>query len=165
MRVMTYPRPTLKLIFVRIRGPWNQLDFNLDIIDIQKTETSTFHLYAWQIPVAAEVYMKFDLTHWGRVTHISVITLTIIVLGKGLSPDRFQTIIWTNAGILLIRPLGTNFSEILMEIHTFSFRKMHLKMPLGKCRSFCLDINVLTVSLPLVCWIVFKNIKYASTMI
>ena len=29
-------------------------------------------------------------------------------------------IFWTNAGILLIVPLGTNFNEILSEIHTFS---------------------------------------------
>ena len=32
----------------------------------------------------------------------------------------------TNAGILFIGPLETNFSEILIEIHTFSFKKMHL---------------------------------------
>ena len=32
---------------------------------------------------------------------------------NGLAPDRRQAIIWTNAGILLIGPLGTNFSEIL----------------------------------------------------
>ena len=37
-----------------------------------------------------------------------------------------QAIIWTDAGILLIGPLGTNFSEILIEIHTFSFKKKHL---------------------------------------
>ena len=29
-----------------------------------------------------------------------------------LSPGRRQAIIWTNAGILSIEPLGTNFSEI-----------------------------------------------------
>ena len=29
---------------------------------------------------------------------------------NGLSPDQCQAIIWTNAGILLIGPLGTNFS-------------------------------------------------------
>ena len=54
-------------------------------------------------------------------------------------------IIWTNAGILLIRPLGTNFSEILIEIHTFLFKKMHLKMPSAKWRPFCHRLNVLTV--------------------
>ena len=42
-----------------------------------------------------------------------------------------QAIIWTDVGILLIGPLGTNFSEILIEIYTFSFRKMHLKMEDG----------------------------------
>ena len=36
-------------------------------------------------------------------------------------------IIWTNAGILSIGPLGTNFSGILSEINVFSFKKMHLK--------------------------------------
>ena len=47
---------------------------------------------------------------------------------------RRQAIIWTNAGILLIGPgpLGTNFSEILIEILTFSFKEMKLKMSSGK---------------------------------
>ena len=40
----------------------------------------------------------------------------------------YQAIIWTNAGILLIGPLGTNFNEILIEIYLFSFKKMLLKM-------------------------------------
>ena len=69
------------------------------------------------------------LTHWGRVTHICVSKQTIIGSDNGLSPDRRQAIIWTNAGLLLIGPLGTNFREILIEILTFSFKKM-----LWKCR-------------------------------
>ena len=84
------------------------------------------------------------LTHWGRVTHICVSKLTIIGSDNGLSPGRPQAIIWTNVWILLIRTLGTNFSEILSEIHTFSFKKMHLKMSSGKWRPFCLGLNVLT---------------------
>ena len=52
------------------------------------------------------------LTHWGRVTHICVGKPTIIDSNNGLSPGRRQAIIWTNAEILLIRPLGTKFSEI-----------------------------------------------------
>ena len=47
---------------------------------------------------------------------------------NGLSPDRRQAIIWTNAGILLSGPLGTIFSEIRIKIQNFSFTKMHLKM-------------------------------------
>ena len=60
-------------------------------------------------------------THWGRVTHICVSKLTITGLDNGLSLGRHQAIIWTNAGILLIGPLGINFSEILIEIQTFWF--------------------------------------------
>ena len=59
-------------------------------------------------------------SHWGRVTHICVTKLTIIGSDNGLSPGRRQAIIWTNAGILLIRPLGTNFNEMLIEILAFS---------------------------------------------
>ena len=78
-------------------------------------------------------YRKF-LTHSGRVTHICVSKLTIIGSDNGLSPDRRQAIIWTNDGLLLIGPLGTNFSEILIEILTLSFKKMRLKMSSAKWR-------------------------------
>ena len=63
---------------------------------------------------------------------------------NGLSPDRRQAIIWTNAGILLIGTLGTNFSEILFEIHIFSLKNIYLKMSSGKWHSFCLGLNVLS---------------------
>ena len=75
--------------------------------------------------------------------HLCVGNLTIISSDNGLSPGRPQAIIYTNAGILLIGPLGTNFNEMLIEIHTFSFKKLHLKMS-GKF--FCLGLNVLSAS-------------------
>ena len=84
-----------------------------------------------------------ELSHWGRVTHICVSKLTIIGSDNGLAPGRHQAIICTNAGILLIGPLGTNFIEILIAIETFSFKKKHLKMSSGKCRPFCLGLNEL----------------------
>ena len=77
------------------------------------------------------------------MTHTCVGKLTIIASDNGLSPGRRQAIIWTNAGILLIGPLGTKFNGILIEIHTFSFKKMHLKMSSAKWRPFCLGLNVL----------------------
>ena len=83
------------------------------------------------------------LTHWGRVTHICVSKLPIIGSNNGLAPGRHQIIIWTNDGLLLIGPLGTNFSEILIGIQTFSFKKMHLKMSSAKWRPVCLGLNVL----------------------
>ena len=83
------------------------------------------------------------LTHWGRVTHICVSDLTSIGSDNGLSPGRRQAIIRTNAAILLIRPLGTNFSEFLVAILIFSFKKMRLKESSAKRRPFCLDLNEL----------------------
>ena len=66
------------------------------------------------------------------MTHICVSNPTIIGSNNGLSPIRRQAVIGTNAGILLIQPLGTNFSEMLIEIHIFSLKKMHSKWSSGK---------------------------------
>ena len=68
------------------------------------------------------------LTHWGRVTHICVSKLTIIGSDNGLSPGWHQAIIRTNTELLLIGSLGTNYSEILIKICSFSIKKMHLKL-------------------------------------
>ena len=87
-------------------------------------------------------WMK-TLTHWGLMTHICVGNLSVIGSDNGLSPHRYQAIIWTNAVILLIAPLGTHFTEILIEMHTFSFKKMYLKMSSTKSRLFCLSLNEL----------------------
>ena len=75
------------------------------------------------------------------MTHICVDSLTINGSDDGLSPGQYQAINWTNAGILLIGPLWTNFREIVIELHTFSFKKMHFKMLSGKCWPFCLGLN------------------------
>ena len=83
------------------------------------------------------------LTHWARVTHTCISKWTIIGPDNSLSPDRCQAIIWTNAGILLTGPLGTNFSDISIKIHKLSFKKMHLEMSV-KWRPFCLGLNVLS---------------------
>ena len=83
-----------------------------------------------------------SLTHWGRVTHICVSKPTTIGSDNGMWPGRRQAIIWTNAEILLIGSLGTNFSEILIENKTFSFKKIPLIMSSGKWRPFCLGLNV-----------------------
>ena len=83
------------------------------------------------------------LTHWGRVTHICVGSLTVMGSENGLLPGRRRAIIWTNAGISSIGTLGKNFSENLSEIRTFSFKKMNFEMS-GNWGPFCLGVNVLT---------------------
>ena len=84
------------------------------------------------------------------MTHICVSDLTSIGSDNGLSPGRRQAIIRTNAGILLIRPLGTNFSEFSVEILIFSFKKMRLKVSSAKRRQFCLGLNVLKMNIRVV---------------
>ena len=102
-------------------------------------------LVYWQRCQLSLMYglLTISLLHWGKVTHICVSKLTIIGSDNGLSPGQRQAIIWTNAGILLIWPLGTNFSEISIDIQTFLFKKIHFKMSSGKWRPFCLGLNVL----------------------
>ena len=69
------------------------------------------------------------------------VNLSYLVDDNGLSPGRRQTIIWTNNVILLIWSFGTKFSDIIIEIHIFSFEKRHLNMSSAKCRTFCLGLN------------------------
>ena len=111
-------------------------------VDFYQTDNIVMTHNIWALHAHAWV-MHAPLTHWGRVTHICVSRQTIIGSDNGLSPGRRQAIIWTNAGILLIGTLRTNFSEILIEIRIFSFKKMGLKVSSAKWRSFCLGLNVL----------------------
>ena len=64
------------------------------------------------------------LTHWGRVAHTCVGNLTIIGSDNGLSPGRRQAINWTSAGILLIGPLRTNFSEMVYRNSNIFFQQI-----------------------------------------
>ena len=77
--------------------------------------------------------------------HICVSKQIIIGSDHGLLPGRRQAIIWTSSEILLIRPLGTNFSEIVIEIYTFSFEKMQLKFSSEKCGPLCLGLNIFMI--------------------
>ena len=52
---------------------------------------------------------------------------------NGLSPIRRQAIIYTNAVVLSIGPLGAISSDFLLKIH-FSFTKIHVKISFAKWR-------------------------------
>ena len=58
---------------------------------------------------------------------------------------RHQAITWYNADLLSNGLEGTNFTEILNEIQTFSFHKIHLKMLSAKWQPFCFNLNILNV--------------------
>ena len=91
-------------------------------------------------------YLHNGISYTGILVCVS--KLTIISSDNGLSPGRSQAIIWTSAGILIMRPLGTNFSEILIGNQTFSFKKIHSQMSSAKWHPFCLCLGVLTVMWP-----------------
>ena len=73
--------------------------------------------------------------------------LTTNASDNGLSSGRCQAIIWTNAGIFLIGPLGITFNENFIEINKFSFNKNAFesavcKMASVSSRSQCLNITL-----------------------
>ena len=76
------------------------------------------------------------------MTHVSIDNITAIVLINGLLPGSRHAVIGTNAGILLIEPLVTNFGEILIESHIFELEKMQLKLLFVKWQTFCIGLNV-----------------------
>ena len=109
--------------------------------DMFMYDTYTY-IYIW---ICMSVnWVVIGLTHWGRVMHICVGKLSIIASDNGSSPGRRQAIIWTNAVILLVGHLGTNFSENWNGIETFSIKEMHLKMSSAKWRLFGLGLNELS---------------------
>ena len=91
------------------------------------------------------VALNKTLTHLPLVPHIYA-SVNWVSCGSdnGLSPIQRQAIIETNAGLLSIGPLWTNFSEIVINIQSFSFTKMHLKISSAKWRSFCAGGDELT---------------------
>ena len=77
----------------------------------------------------------------------SSIKHTIIGSDNGLSNVRHQSIIWNSDGILLMEPLGTNFSEILLT----KLKHFHWRICIWKCRlsnwwPSCPGLNSLTCS-------------------
>ena len=93
-------------------------------------------IMSWQQHIPTDKTATKTLTHRGRVTHICVSNLTTMGSDKGLLPGQHQAIIRTNAGMLFIRPLETNFSGILVEILIFSFKNTRLKVSSAKWRFF-----------------------------
>ena len=144
--VLYYSKCTLRVFCHEIRAISIQTAIFI-IMELVKLYTSLFR----------RTHGGLLLTHWGRVTHICVSKLSIIGSDNGLSPGRRQAIIWTSAGILLIGSLGTNFSEILIGIQTFTFKKNAVKMSSAKWRPFCLGLNVLT-------WINFDSHRIINSI-
>ena len=84
---------------------------------------------------------KTTWLYWGgpRESTHSVLIIrqyTWVIIGNGLSHARCQSITWTNVDLLPIRPLGSNFSELLFRIEAFSLHQMYFEMSSAKYRPF-----------------------------
>ena len=133
-----------------LKCPWRINHYHYDFSSQLTATTSLWDCSTWYLGWMRSYFYYHGLTHWGRVMHIHVSKQTIIGSYNGLLLGWRQAIMWTNAGILLIGPLGTNFSEILIKIYIFSSKKINFKMLSGKCRPFCLSLNVL---IDIIAWI------------
>ena len=97
----------------QLRGTWASLESLNTWMELPKIwHTSESDQNAVIVCWFSYFLRNFDLTHSDRVTHVCFSKLIMIGSDNGLSPGRRQAILWTNAGILLIGPVGINFSEI-----------------------------------------------------
>ena len=90
------------------------------------------------------LYLEFTALQW-----IPVLLLTYVSTSTSL-----YACLW--CWILLIRILAANFSEILSEIHIFSFNKIHLKISPAKWRQFLSRSQCVNSVRP---WRISKSVK------
>ena len=107
---------------------------------------------AWPQTKHDFLQVSWAVNHGGRIMHICASKLPFTGPDNGLSPSRRQTIIWTNAGILLIRPSATNFCEISIKIKKSFIHDNALLS--AKWRLFCVGLNVwmISITFPLISW-------------
>ena len=127
-------------------NPINNKSLLVPIMAWHRTHAPSHYLNRW-CTVYWRVCVSLGLGGWARLVHIYVSNLTIISSDNGLLPGRCRAIIWTNTGIWLIGPVDINTNEILIEINSFSFKKMHLKMSSAKRRVVLLGPNVLRANM------------------
>ena len=105
------------------------------------------YLFCFTKCVRYVLNISANANQWKRSPMVHIVQIPQIDHGSnnGLSPFRRQTIIYTNAGLLLIRPLGTKFNEILIKIQNFLFTKMLVKISSAKWRPFCPGEDVVNI--------------------
>ena len=97
------------------------------------------------------------------LTHICVTGLNEASVNKttagsdnGVEQNKRQDIIWTNVGLLLIRPLETKFSKILFKLQQVWCKKILLKFVVWQKVDIFLSLNVLTSNFLYTLWHFFN---------
>ena len=110
-------------------------------------------VFSWRIPtcVAHDCKIEIFIGHfWMRWVVIRAglycphLWAQLVGSDNGLLPFWCEVITWTNADLLSIGSIETNFSESWMKIQQSSVKKHTCKCCLQKCSHFISGINVLT---------------------
>ena len=116
-------------------------------------------------------YLKFFiledkdlLTQWGRVMYICVSKLGHLWfrqwLVAWLAPSHYLNQCWN----IVNWTLGNKLHWKFFKLYTFSFKKMHLKMPSGKWLPFCLSLNELILPRQYTCiWLTMASVFMVFT--
>ena len=96
-------------------------------------QSALFQLFTWS---SFPYLMK--LTYFPQCRIFASVNCVRIGSGNGLVPVWRQAITWTNADLLSIGPLGTNFTECKLNRNkkNFSSKKIYLKMSSAIWRTF-----------------------------
>ena len=96
---------------------------------------------------ATKSYMYYFIDTAGPIHEL--VNLTTIAPHNCLLPVRCQTIIWYNVGLLVIGPLGTNFSETGIRNHFYS----------RKFTVHAIDKRIHSLLLYILMWVIEKKIS------
>ena len=102
------------------------------------------HIHMWHKynPWGDDVSRTISRSIGQKVKILQVIRIFAVGQRVSLWITDLQFLVWTSAGISFKGPFVTNFNEVRIKIHWFSFNKLHLKMPAKEF--FCLNsLNVL----------------------
>ena len=87
-------------------------------------------IIAWKTGITFTSAPPLPQTGWGISTETCgsgscnvFVNVNLIGLDDGMSPVRYQVIIWPYAGLMSIQPLGATFSEIRIKMRQYRSRK------------------------------------------
>ena len=118
-------------------------------ITIALTGETAVQIFEIYIYLLVTIYIRVDLSEHLSEMYPRAPYWLSVNFGSGngsIGTVMPQTIPWVNVYTVCamkIGSVGTNFSEILIRINIFSFKRVHLKMSSAKGWPFCLGLNVL----------------------
>ena len=113
---------------------WKLSKWQLPVQPVMKISSNwrhfRFSVIAWKTGITFTSAPPLPQTGWGISTETCgsgscnvFVNVNLIGLDDGMSPVRYQVIIWPYAGLMSIQPLGATFSEIRIKMRQYRSRK------------------------------------------